>query len=201
MTAPAERLLSLLGTLPDGIAREHIATAHPPDPADLDRAVSHYAQLAAVTGDQVGRSDGARAAARLPADTGNIAAMLERAAADRRTDELADGSYGLVEYWRYTGLIQPALVKIAEDTIQAHGTTLQQARTCFVLGVLASGRSDHDGARAQYHRALPLFQRAGSAGAYWQWRGWIAADPPRMLVRADGDGGAGGPCSNSPVSR
>ena len=88
MTAPAARLLSLLGILPDGVAREdlaallpgaglaaaavlrqlglafgegdrlrtlapvreHIAAAHPPGPADLDQAVSHYAQLAAVTG-------------------------------------------------------------------------------------------------------------------------------------------------------
>ena len=133
MTAPAARLLSLLGVLPDGVAREdltallpedglaaaavlrqlglafgegdrlrtlapvreHIAAAHPPEPADLDQAVSHYAQLAAVTGGQVGRSGGARAAARLQAETGNIAAMLERAAADGRIDELADGMYGL----------------------------------------------------------------------------------------------------------
>ena len=121
MTAPALRLLSLLGVLPDGVARddlaallpedglaaaavlrqlglafgegdrlrtlapvrEHIAAAHPPDPGDLDQAVSHYAQLAAVTGDQVGGRGGARAAARLQAETGNIAAMLERAAAGR----------------------------------------------------------------------------------------------------------------------
>jgi tetratricopeptide (TPR) repeat protein len=199
MTAPARRLLTLLGVLPDGIARadltallpeeglgaaavlrqlglafgegdrlrtlapvrEHIAAAHPPGSADLDQAVGHYAQLAAGTGGQVGRSDGARAAARLQAETGNIAAMLERAAADRRTGELADGVYGLVEYWRYTGFTQPALVTIAEGAIQAHGTTVQQAKTWRALGDLAAGRFDHDGARAQYERALPLFQRAG----------------------------------------
>jgi tetratricopeptide (TPR) repeat protein len=199
MTAPAMRLLGLLGVLPDGVAREdltallpddglagaavlrqlglafgegdrlrtlapvreHFAAAHPPVPADLDLAVSHYAQLAAVTGRQVGRSDGARAAARLQADTGNIAAMLERAAADRRTEELANALYGLAEYWRHTGLTQPALIKIAEDAIQAHGSTFQQAQTWRALGDLAYYRSDYDGARAQFERALPLYQRIG----------------------------------------
>ena len=137
MTAPARRLLSLLGVLPDGVAREdltallpeaglaaaavlrqlglafgegdrlrtlapvreHIAAAHPPEPADLDRAVGHYAQLAATTGSQVGGRDGARAVARLQAETGNIAAMLERAAADGRIDELA----GSCTAWPSTG--------------------------------------------------------------------------------------------------
>jgi len=199
MTAPALRLLSLLGVLPDGIAREdltallpedglagaavlrqlglafgegdrlrtlapvreHVAAAHPPGPADLDQAVRHYAQLAAVTGGQVGRSDGARAAARLQAETGNIAAMLERAAADQRIGEVADAVSGLAEYWRFTGFTQPALVTIAEDAIQAHGTALQQAQTWHALASLASDRSDYDGARAQFERALPLYQQAG----------------------------------------
>ena len=199
MTAPAARLLSLLGVLPDGVARtdlaallpgaglaaaavlrqlglafgegdrlrtlapvrEHVAAAHPPGPADLDQAVSHYAQLAATTGLQVGGSGGARAVARLQADTGNIAAMLERAAADGRIDELADGVYGLIQYWRFTGFTQPALVKIAEHAIEAHGTTFQQAQTWQALGDLAYYTSDHDSARVRYERALPLYQQIG----------------------------------------
>ena len=199
MTAPAARLLSLLGALPDGIAREdlaallpkvglaaaailrqlglafgegdrlrtlapireHVAATHRPRPADLDQAISHYAQLAATTGRQVGRRDGAQAAARLQADTGNIAAMLERAASDGRIDELADGMYGLAEYWRFTGFTQPALINTAEHAIQAHGTTVQQARTWRALGDLAYGMSDLDGARPRFERALPLYQQAG----------------------------------------
>ncbi len=200
MTAEAARLLSLLGVLPDGVAREdlaallpgavlaaaavlrqlglafgegdrlrtlapvreHVAAAHPPGPADLDQAIGHYAQLAATTGGQVGGGDGARAAARLQADTGNITAMLERAAADGRIDELADGVYGLVRYWWLTGFTQPALIKVAGQAIEAHGTTFQQAQTWQALGDLAYYTSDHDGARAQYERALPLYQQAGS---------------------------------------
>ena len=115
--------------------REHVAAAHPPGPADLDQAISHYAQLAAMTGSQVGRSEGARAAARLQAETGNIAAMLERAAADGRIDELADGVYGLAEYWRFTGFTQPAPRPASpKHAIEEHGTTVQQATTWIALG-------------------------------------------------------------------
>jgi tetratricopeptide (TPR) repeat protein len=199
MTVPAARLLSLLGMLPDGVAREdlvallasdglaaaavlrqlglafgkgdrlrtlapvreHVAAAHWPRPDDLDRAVSHYAQLVAVTGLQVGRSDGAHAVTRLQADSGNIAAMLERAAADGRIDELVNGVSGLAEYWQFTGFTQPALINIVEHAIQAHGTTFQQARTWEALGDLAFYRSDYDGAKARYERALPLYQQIG----------------------------------------
>ncbi len=141
--------------------REHVAAAHLPEPADLDRAVGHYARLAATAGVQVGRSEGAWAAARLQADIGNIAAMLARAAADGPIDELADGFYGLARYWRYSGFTQPALAKIAEQAIAAHGTAFQQAQTWRALGDIALARSDHDASRAQYERALPLYQQVG----------------------------------------
>jgi len=200
MTAPAARLLSLLGVLPDGIARddltellpegglaaadvlrklglafgegdrlrtlapvrEHIAATHPPGPDDLDKAVSHYAQLAATTGVQVGGSEGAQAVTRLQADTGNIAAMLELAAAGGRTGELTDALYGLAEYWRFTGFTQPALICIAEQAIETRGTTLQRAKTWCALGNLALDRSDYDTALARYEQALTLYQQAGA---------------------------------------
>ena len=117
--------------------RDHTAATHPPDPADLDRAISHYAQLAATTGGQVGSSEGARASTRLQAETGNITAMLELAAADHRTEELADALWGLTEYWKLTGFTQPALADAMQQAISAHGTPRQQADTWFALGDLA----------------------------------------------------------------
>jgi hypothetical protein len=142
--------------------REHVAATHPPEPADLDRAVSHYARLAAETGARVGWGDGAQAAIRLQAETGNLAAMLERAAADARIEELADAMTGLTKYWRFTGFTQPALINAAGQAIQAHGTPFQQAQTWRAFGDLALARSDHDGARDRYEQALPLYQRVGS---------------------------------------
>ena len=176
MTPAGRRLVSLLGVLPDGVARqdltallpggglaaaavlrqlglafgegdrlrtlapvrEHVAAAHPPEAADLDRAIGHYARLAATTGNRVGSSGGAEAAARLQADTGNIAAMLERAAAGGRIQELVDAVDGLAQYWRFTGFTQPALAVLAGQAIEAHGTSSQQARTWTALGALAT---------------------------------------------------------------
>ena len=69
--------------------------------------------------------------------------------------------YGLAQYWRFTGFTQPALAVLAGQAIEAHGTPLQQARTWTALGALAGDRSDHDGARAWYEEALPLYRRAG----------------------------------------
>jgi tetratricopeptide (TPR) repeat protein len=140
--------------------REHTAAEHPSEPGDLDRAIGHYALLASNAGYEVGGGQGAQAVVRLQAETGNITAMLERAAAERRTEELAAALYGLAEYWRFTGLIQPALARTAQEAISAYGKVSQQARTWFALGVLARDRSDLDDAEAQLERALPLFRQA-----------------------------------------
>jgi tetratricopeptide (TPR) repeat protein len=141
--------------------REHIAASLPPEPTDLDRAVRHYAQLAAITGDQIGRREGNLAVARLQAETGNIAAMLEQAAAAGRINQLIAGIRGLVDYWRYTGLIQQQVVDLAGRAVRAHGTSGQQASTWLALGALALARFDHETARARYDQALLLYQQLG----------------------------------------
>jgi tetratricopeptide (TPR) repeat protein len=141
--------------------RDHINAVHPLQAADLNTAVSHYAQIADTTGRQVGTSGGAEAAARLQAETGNITAMLTQAAADRRTQDLADALWGLAEYWRFTGVTQPQLAEIIQAAITTHGTTVQHANALFALGVLAQERSDHDTARARYEQALALYQQTG----------------------------------------
>jgi tetratricopeptide (TPR) repeat protein len=141
--------------------REHIAAAHPPDPADLARAASQYTQLAATAGNEIGRSEGARAAARLQPETGNITAMLQQAATDGRIDQLVDGICGMVRYWRFTGFTQPTLASIAEHAIATQGQPGQKAGVWSAFGDLALDRSDHQAARGQYERALALYRQAG----------------------------------------
>ena len=141
--------------------RDHIAKSLPPQSTDLHRAVRHYAQLAAIVGNQVGRREGNQAVVRLQAETGNIAAMLEQAAAAGRITQLVAGLHGLVAYWRYTGLIQPKVVSLAEEAVSAQGTAAQKAATWLVLGDLALARSNHEGARDRYEEALPLYQQIG----------------------------------------
>lgn len=114
-----------------------------------------------TTGNEIGRSEGARAAARLQPETGNITAMLQQAAADGRIEQLVDGICGMVRYWRFTGFTQPALASITEHAVGAHDQPGQYARVWLAFGDLALDRADHDAARAQYERALTLYQRAG----------------------------------------
>jgi tetratricopeptide (TPR) repeat protein len=141
--------------------REHVATAHPPESLDLTRAVTHYAQLAAALGDQVGRRDGAQASTRLQAESGNIAAMLRHAEAHGQIDQLVAAVCGLAVYWRLTGLSQPTVLRAAEQVIAAYGTPWHRARTGRALGDLALSRFDHDSAQTWYEQALPFYRQAG----------------------------------------
>lgn len=77
---------------------------------------------------------------------------------DDRIDELTEALYGLASYWRSTGYTQPMLARTAQEAISAHGIPAQQAKTWLALGNVALARSDHDGARARYEQALPLYQ-------------------------------------------
>lgn len=141
--------------------REHIAATHLPDRADLTRAVEHYTHLAATAGDQVGRSGGGDATARLQPETGNIAAMLKQAADDGRIGQLVDGIRGMVRYWRYTGSAQLALVSFAMDVILARGQNKQRARAWLAFGDLALDRSDYDIATSRYEQALDWYREDG----------------------------------------
>jgi tetratricopeptide (TPR) repeat protein len=141
--------------------REHAIMEHAPEPSDLNRMVSHYAQFAATIGRQVGKAEGGKAAVRLQAETGNISAMLQQAAMDGRIDELVAAVRGMVEYWRLTGASQPLLLDAATTAIEEHGTSGQQASLWEARGHYALARAEHDTARDYYERALPLYQRAG----------------------------------------
>jgi tetratricopeptide (TPR) repeat protein len=141
--------------------REHIAASLQPEHSDLHRAVRHYAQLASDVGGQIGGHDGHQAVIRFQAETGNIAAMLDEAANSGRITLLTSGIHGLIDYWRYTGLLQPEIISMAERAIQADGRPAQQASTYLALGDLALARSDHDNARAHYEHALSLYKRIG----------------------------------------
>ena len=144
-----------------GAIREQAAAAHLPQPSDLARAVTHYCQLAAILGNQVGPGGATEALTRLQAETGNITAMVERAAADHLTDALAGAVTGLANYWRVAGLAQPAVLGVAEQAIEKYGSPAQRALIENALAGLAFNQSDYESARARYEQALPLYQRAG----------------------------------------
>jgi tetratricopeptide (TPR) repeat protein len=201
MTSEGQRLLALLGQLPDGIAqddlttllpsvgrraaatlrhvglvfdeadrlrtlapvRDHVESAHAPELADLDRAVSHYCQLAGTVGSRVGAEGGAEAARRILAETGNVSRMLDQAIGAGRLDQVVAAVVGLVEYLRFTGTALPGLLEAARAAVDRAGTDAQRAGLHTALGNLARDRSDHDTAHAHYQRALRLHQQVGNA--------------------------------------
>jgi len=143
--------------------RDHIAAAHQPAPDDLQAAAAYYAHLAGTVGRQVGGADGARAAVRFQAETGNITVMLTQAAAGRRTSDLTAGVTGLAEYWRFTGYRQPALAQLIETEVRAHGTVAEQAVTLKALGDSARAQYDHAAAGDHFQQALALYDQIGDA--------------------------------------
>jgi tetratricopeptide (TPR) repeat protein len=144
--------------------REHAAAAHPPWPEDLARASAYYAKLAA-SGGQLGWGQGAQVAARLQAETGNMAVMLRQSASGLRIDELIKGVGGLVRYAELTGAAPPSpgLLAAAEQAVAEHGSPRRQADTWITLANLARDRSDYDQAQARYEQAIALYRQVGDA--------------------------------------
>jgi tetratricopeptide (TPR) repeat protein len=142
--------------------RDHVAASHPPEPADLDRAIGHYCDLADTVGWQVGGEGGAEAAQQMLAETGNLTRMLDQAIAGHRLDQVVAAVVGLTQYLRLTGATLPGLLDAAGAAVDAAGDDTQQASIYRALGDVALERSDHDTARARYEQALPLYQRIGN---------------------------------------
>jgi tetratricopeptide (TPR) repeat protein len=141
--------------------REHAASAYPPEPADLERAVGYYCQLASTVGWRVGGEGGAEAAEQILGETSNLTSMLDRAIAGQRLSDVVDAMVGLIEYMRFTGNTLPGLLVAARAAVDAAGDATQRARLYQSLGDLALDRSDDDAARARYEEALPLYRRVG----------------------------------------
>jgi tetratricopeptide (TPR) repeat protein len=141
--------------------REHLAESHPPEPADVEAAVGFYCRLAADEGGKVGGPGGAGAAVRLAAEVGNLTVMVGRAVRAGRLDVAVDAAEGLSRYARFTGV---GLAGVVADVAEAAGSGDDPgltARARLAVGDVALARSDHDGARESYTRALPLYRQVG----------------------------------------
>jgi tetratricopeptide (TPR) repeat protein len=198
MTKPAHQLLSLLGILPDGIARsdlevllpelgnaasatlrqsalafeeagrlrmlapvrEYAAARHQPLPEVLARAIGHYAGLATDFGRRVGAEGGVGASAKLAAEAANIEQMLLSGLASSEPQPAAEAAVAFAEFQRFSGLGTAQPLDAAVEASQSIDDSLA-AKALFSRGLLALHRSDHDGARARFEAALPLYRRLG----------------------------------------
>jgi tetratricopeptide (TPR) repeat protein len=140
--------------------REHVAAHHPPAPEDLARGIDHYAGLARDLGPKCGGEGGAEAAARLSAETANIEKMLLSGMSGPEPRTVIEAAIAFAEFQRFSGLGTGEPLDQAVLTSRSIDDTLA-ARAVFWSGLIAFQRSDHDGARARYEAALPLYRRVG----------------------------------------
>jgi tetratricopeptide (TPR) repeat protein len=137
--------------------REYVAAAYPPSDEDQQRAVDHYLELAAVEGKKVGREGGSGAVSRLAPEVGNVEAMLlSSGRASYRS--IGRAVYGWADFMRFTGVGSTGVLEMIASRAKESGDP-EDAASCFLsLGNIALMRSDHNGARARYEEALPLYR-------------------------------------------
>jgi tetratricopeptide (TPR) repeat protein len=199
MTNEAQRFLSLLSSLPGGVARddledvfprratsaaallrqvglafdeanrvrlltplrEYVNREYPPQLDDLQKALSHYMNLAILFGNKTGREGGAEAVARLTPEVENMESAIMRTLDSPNCRIAIKAASRLAEFSRFTGLGSTMpLEKAAEIAVSIQADDLA-ARCCCILGIVALDRSDHNTARARFEEALPLFGCVG----------------------------------------
>ena len=156
LAAPDVARLRLLAPI-----REVLRRLRPPLAEDHRRLVAHFLELARL-GDRVGAEGGADAARRLETELGNLEAIVADALADADPEPAIAAALALGQFERLAGLGGSALLDQAAAAARSAGSVLLEARCLEKQADLALARSDHDGARARYEGALPLYRRLGS---------------------------------------
>ena len=141
--------------------RDHCERHHRPEQADLTRVLDHYAQLATQLGRQVGGDGGGAAAVALMAEIANLTNLLPHGLASTDARRYVTAALALVDLARLAGADLGGLLEDARAAASRRGDATAEANCIKSLGDIALARSDHDGARARYEQALPLYQRVG----------------------------------------
>ncbi len=142
--------------------RELLAADFPPEPADRARLTRVFLDRMAK-GDLAGTDRWDEAREMLEADADNLDAMLRAAARDAPPlAGIAAAAVGLAEFHRFTGRASITSLPQVASRLRDAGDLNGEANCIFWLGLIAHDRSKHDGARARYQEALPLYRQVGS---------------------------------------
>ena len=142
--------------------RHHVQTAHPPASPDWERVTAHYQLLSMELGPKVGGPGGAEAVGRVAAEAANLTTAVLGSGHVVDAARGLDATHALRDVARFTavdlgGLFGSAL-SLAEAA-QDHGRLAQAQED---LADISLARSDHEGARARYKQALPLYRQVGN---------------------------------------
>ena len=146
-----------LRTLPP--VRHHLAEAHRPDENDWQHAIAHYGELADSLGNHVGRPGGGEAITRLRREAANITATVMQILAGEHPERGYPAVHAFINAARFSGIEVAPIADSLLAAAQRTGDPTALANAEAHLGHLALARSDHDGAREAYERALPLYTR------------------------------------------
>ncbi len=149
-----------LRTLPP--VRHHLAEAHRPDENDWQHAIAHYGELADSLGNHVGRPGGGEAITRLRREAANITATVMQILAGEHPERGYPAVHAFINAARFSGIEVAPIADSLLAAAQRTGDPTALANAEAHLGHLALARSDHDGAREAYERALPLYQQVGA---------------------------------------
>ena len=142
--------------------RETAAKEMAPEQADLDRLIDLVDRIVcdAERGLREAKPE-LRAAAGREAE--NLDTVLLRAVEGRPPSmKLMNFARALGLFHSFTGLGSTGAIKRLADRAHGSSDASQIASCAQLLGYIALGRSDHDGARARFEEALPLYRKVGS---------------------------------------
>jgi tetratricopeptide (TPR) repeat protein len=140
--------------------RDHARRHYAPEGDDAAAWAGHFLRITQELGDAIGTQDGDGAITRLQPEFGNIeAAFLAMIDCGERAKAMASIN-GLGQLTYIAALTTPVFGKIAA-ACHADGDVQGEADCIQCFGNMALARSDHDGAKAAYEQALPLYQHLG----------------------------------------
>ena len=124
--------------------------------------MEHYIGLARTLGPRAGAEGGAEAIRRLAADLASIEAMIRFGLVASDPSMAIEAAIKLSDFWMFSGFGTSSLLEEAGELARNREDFQALANCIQRLGGIALARSDHDGARARYEEALPLYRQVGA---------------------------------------
>lgn len=141
--------------------REYMLRKHPPDPNDLKRVVSFYANLVIAEGARLGSNEGSKAVARMAPQVANIEGAILQGLQSSDPEAAVEAALAFANFTKLTGLGSSRLLGNAASVAEELGNTQTAAHCIKSLGEIAFARSDHDAARTRFEVALSLYRELG----------------------------------------
>ena len=152
----ADRRLDLLPPV-----RDHARRAHQPEDTDATAWCRHFLDRARAEGGKIMRDGGAEALAALTPEVANIDAALRAARINGLLQPAVAALRGVHGLLSASGAGSPAALAALADACRAADDAAGEAACHFCHALISLRRSDHEGARARYEQALPLYRCVG----------------------------------------